>query len=314
MTMPTPAVDKLRLIFVPGMKPKPPPRVHRRALWDALLVGLERVDHQLATDFARHSEDFWLVSWTYLFYGVHRNFELDRPGIAALVAKPQPGQADVDEIESLARRISRWVRVVGDALPFLSRRLADPNTRLTMAEARRYLTDRAGIGREVRLMLKNQLADAWADGDAVLLIGHSLGSVIAYDTLWELSHEEPEAGQIDLFMTLGSPLATRFIRRRLQGVARRGRERYPTIVRRWINCSAKGELTAIHPALAPYFREMVKLGLIQSIEDRTGFYNHFRGERGVNVHKSYGYLMHPEVAGCIAAWLRSRRAASPAGA
>ncbi len=85
-------------------------------------------------------------------------------------------------------------------------------------------------------------------------------------------------------------------------------------MRRWINCSARGELTAIHPALAPYFREMVTLGLIQSIEDRTGFYNHFRGQRGLNVHKSYGYLMHPEVAGCIAAWLRSRRAASPAGA
>ena len=78
--------------------------------------------------------------------------------------------------------------------------------------------DRQGIGREVRLMLKNELADAWADGDDVLLIGHSLGSVIAYDTLWDLSHEEPEAGVVDLFMTLGSPLATRFIRHRLRGV------------------------------------------------------------------------------------------------
>jgi hypothetical protein len=304
--------DGLRLIFVPGMKPKPPPKVHRRALWDALLFGLQQVDPPLAESLAQRFDRFWLVSWTYLFYGEHRDFELDRPGIQAFKDQPVPGPVDIKEIESLARRIDRWVRIVGDALPFLSRQLADPDTRLTMSEARRYLSDRHGIGREVRLMLKNELEDAWAKGDRVLLLGHSLGSVIAYDTLWEMSHEEPVAGPIDLFMTLGSPLATRFIRHRLRGRDRSGKLRYPTIVKRWVNFSARGELTALHPALAPYFNEMVTLGLIESIKDQVEFFNHFRGGRGLNVHKSYGYLMHPEVAGCIARWLREAGSANPA--
>ncbi len=304
MTSPDPSAARVRIIFVPGMKPKPPPRIHRRALWEALLVGIERIDPGLAGSLSARFDCFWLVSWTYLFYAQHRDFELDRPGITALKANPEPSPADIREIESLARRIDRWVRILGDALPFLSRRLADPDTRLTMAEARRYLGDRHGIGREVRLMLKNELADAWAAGDRVLLAGHSLGSVIAYDTLWELSHEEPVAGPVDLFMTLGSPLATRFIRTRLRGAALQGRQRYPSIIRRWVNFSARGELTALHPSLAPYFKAMVSLGLIEAIEDRIDFYNHFRGSRGLNVHKSYGYLMHREVAGCIADWLR----------
>ena len=40
----------------------------------------------------------------------------------------------------------------------------------------------------MRAVLRSTLEAAWRDGDRVLLIGHSLGSVIAYDTLWELTH------------------------------------------------------------------------------------------------------------------------------
>ena len=295
--------ERFRLIYVPGMKPKPPPPVHRQALWDALLWGLKRVDPTLSESLKTQMKRFWIVSWTYLFYGVHRDFELDRPGIQALQTHPDPSPADIREIDSLARRIDRWVRIVGDTLPFLSRHLADEDTRLTMAEARRYLGDRQGIGREVRLMLKNELTDAWADGDRVMLIGHSLGSVIAYDTLWELSHEEPVAGRIDMFVTMGSPLATRFIRHRLRGYNRSGVQRYPTIIRRWRNFSARADLTALHPSLVPYFGKMLDLNLIESMEDRINVLNHFRGDHGLNVHKSYGYLMNPGVASCIVDWL-----------
>ena len=57
---------------------------------------------------------------------------------------------------------------------------------------------------------------------------------------------------------------------------------------------------------------MIALGLVDSIEDRTDFYNHFRGEHGLNVHKSYGYMMHREIAECIATWLRERLAVNRA--
>jgi len=48
---------------------------------------------------------------------------------------------------------------------------------------------------------------------------------------------------------------------------------------------------------------MLRLGLIQSIDDEPAIYNHFRGEFGLDVHKSYGYLNHAVVASRICRWL-----------
>jgi hypothetical protein len=108
---------------------------------------------------------------------------------------------------------------------------------------------------------------------------------------------------VDLFMTLGSPLATRFIRKSLRGVDREGPERFPGNIRRWVNFTAKGELMALRPQLRPHFAPMIDLDLVEDIEDHTELYNHFRGDIGLNVHKSYGYLAHRLVAERIGDWL-----------
>ena len=142
-----------------------------------------------------------------------------------------------------------------------------------------------------------------------MLIGHSLGSVIAYDTLWELSHgERRENGRISLFMTLGSPLASPMILKGVQGARLSGRERYPEIVDRWKNFSARGEITALHPRLGPYYGEMVELGSLEALQDCTGFYNHYRDRGRLDVHTSYGYLITRPGAESIAEWLRSANA------
>ena len=147
-----------------------------------------------------------------------------------------------------------------------------------------------------------------------MLVGHSLGSVVAYDTLWELSHSAPSPGRVDLFMTLGSPLASDFVWRKLHGVAEQGRRRYPTNVRRWLNFASLGDTTAFHRELEPYFRDMVALGLTEKIEDRTGFTNYFRGPQGLNPHDAYGYLAQAEVARAIGDWLLANGVArSPRG-
>ena len=45
------------------------------------------------------------------------------------------------------------------------------------------------------------------------------------------------------------------------------------------------------------------LGLLESFQDVTGFYNHFRGCDGLDVHMSYGYLINRVVAESVADWL-----------
>ena len=287
------------------MKPKPPREVHQRALCRTIVAGLSRVRPSLAQEFAADTACLTLVPWTYSFYRCHRDIELDRPGIDALLRNPEPTAEDIAEIDSIARKLARLLHVLGDASPWFARLVARPDMRLTMAEARSYLRNRKGVARKVRSMVKEPLLEAWRNGERVLLIGHSLGSVIAYDTLWELAHDDRHSGRVDLFMTLGSPLASRFINKRLRGAANRGRNRYPTNVRHWENFSARAEMTALRPELRPYFDEMLELGLLKSLNDHVGLYNHFRGDLGLNVHKSYGYLANSEVSERIASWLES---------
>lgn len=292
-----------RIIFVPGMKPKPLPEIHTHELCRCLTAGLAWARPEAARKFTAESSCLTLVPWTYRFYGSYRDIALDRPGIDAILREPEPSAEDLAEIESLARKISRWMRLLGDAMPLFGRIIARPEMRLTLTEARRYLNDADGIATQVRGMLKAALRQAWDAGEEVLLIGHSLGSVIAYDTLWELCHEDGVADRVDLYVSLGSPLASRLIRENLRGARRTGTERYPKNIRRWKNFAARGELTALRPRLEQYFGEMVELGLLESLEDTIDIYNPFRGDIGLNVHKSYGYLVNDAVAGAIGDWL-----------
>jgi hypothetical protein len=250
-----------------------------------------------------HIDSFVLVAWTYLFYGAHRDISVDLPGIERLLVQAEPTDADLRELASWPRRVTRLAHRIGDAVPWLGRRLAQPATRLLMHEANRYLKNRDGAGDQVRAKLREALDAAWADGAHVLLVGHSLGSVIAYDTLWELSRERGSGPCVSLFVTLGSPLGTHFVQRSLKGSHERGVARYPANVQRWINFTANGDTTALEPRLAPLFREMVTLGLVEALEDRVGFDNFFRGPAGLNAHDAYGYLAQRVVADALGEWL-----------
>jgi hypothetical protein len=130
----------------------------------------------------------------------------------------------------------------------------------------------------------------------VLLIGHSLGSVICYDTLWDLSRERGANPRVDLFMTLGSPLATHVIGQGLRGTNKRGADAYPCNIARWVNLTARADTTALQPRLQPRFREMLDLGLVGSIDDHVDLENCFRGASGLNTHEAYGYLFQRKLA------------------
>ena len=75
-------------------------------------------------------------------------------------------------------------------------------------------------------------------------------AVIGYDTLWELTHVDDESVPIELWLTMGSPLGQRYLKRRLLGCDRSGAGRYPGGIRRWVNLTAVGDMTAIDPVLA----------------------------------------------------------------
>lgn len=296
-------MTRARIIFIPGLNPKPPPDIYRQQLTRVLTASLRSARPRAAEWLAGHPEAFVPVAWTYLFYGAHRDVTVDLPGIERLLAQSGPSEQDLAELRSWRRRALRTLHRVGDAWPLLGRRLAPANTRRLMHEASRYLKNRDGVGVTVRNVLREMLEAAWRDGDSVLLIGHSLGSVIAYDTLWELTHVHRSRGEVSTFLTLGSPLATRFVQRSLQAAHAEGAARYPHNVRHWVNLSARGDMTALRPRLKPFFHEMLDLELCDAIEDFVDFDNYFRGAVGLNPHEAYGYLVQPLVAEVIGDWI-----------
>ena len=111
-------------------------------------------------------------------------------------------------------------------------------------------------------------------------------------------------GHINLMLTTGSPLGQHLIQRRLKGFAKEGVERYPGNIRRWTNIAAVGELTAIDMALKNDFGEMIRLGLVEDIEDLQ-IYNYYRMSGVLNVHAEYGYLVNEVTATTIRNWWRA---------
>ena len=115
------------------------------------------------------------------------------------------------------RRFARWLYHLGDRLPFLIPHIANEKTEVHLRDLRRYVRDDNGIAAHTRRMLKVPLRAAANGGHRVMLIAHSMGSVIAYDTLWELSQSERDPAHVDLLLTMGSPLGQRYIQKRIRG-------------------------------------------------------------------------------------------------
>lgn len=291
------------IIYVPGLLPKPQHGLHRKALLRCLLAGIRRVDAGVADRIEATKRSFDIVSWTYDFYGSHRDINIDRAAIKAVIEQPTANDRDIAEASSWSRRLTRWVYHLGDLLPFLIPHLTSERTEVHLRDLRRYMRDDNGIAGHTRQLLKLQLLAATGGQHPVLLMGHSMGSIIAYDSLWELSRSHDVSVAVDVLLTMGSPLGQRLIQEKIKGHELQGENRYPTNVRRWKNLVAVGDLTAVDPWLADDFSEMIALGLVDEIEDEE-LLNYFRLDGKLNVHAEYGYLVNAKTALIVADWWR----------
>ncbi|WP_405515344.1 hypothetical protein [Streptomyces canus] len=79
------------------------------------------------------------------------------------------------------------------------------------------------------------------DADTKVVIGHSLGCVVAYEALWERADAGQRKGP-ELLLTLGSPLGLHPVHRLLQ----RRPQGPPTGLRRWANFADPDDFVAAH--------------------------------------------------------------------
>jgi pimeloyl-ACP methyl ester carboxylesterase len=143
-----------------------------------------------------------------------------------------------------------------------------------------------GFARQVRSRLIERL-EGFRD-HRILLVAHSMGSVIAYDALRLLERDAPGL-RVEHLVTAGSPLGLAKVKLKIE--AECGVARVPNNIGRWTNLADGNDIVAVTGALAGDFVpsdtgvEVVDHRVVNDYRRPTGEPNH---------HKSYGYLRTPE--------------------
>lgn len=280
------------LLYVPGLMPKPAAAWHKEALARSLAAGLKAI----GADTAPAGEAFAIYAWTHAFYDEHRDFALDAAAVDRLVAAPAASDRASREARSLARRAKRALFRIGNAVPILIPCFANDQQRLHLRDFNRYARDDDGAATRIRQGLAALLREA--RDRPILLLGHSMGSVICWDTLWHLHNAQRIDVAVDLFLTMGSPLGQRYVQARLLFAKARDKGCMTPGIRRWVNLAAAGDLTSLDQRLADDFAPRFP-GSDLAIED-AGVSNAFRLDGVLEPHAEYGYLANPVTARIVA--------------
>jgi hypothetical protein len=168
--------------------------------------------------------------------------ELEVELLRAFAENTEDGQGGKGAAQGMLRRLER------------SRLLGDVPTKVVVwlvKQMHRYLTEE-----QLRGCVLGRVEAVVTPGTRVV-VGHSLGSVVAYEAL--CAHPEWE---IDTLITLGSPLGLGAIASRLRPPVNGGEEaRWPG-VRRWINIAAREDPIALVKELAPIYGKDVEDRLV----------------------------------------------------
>lgn len=298
-------MSKRHIVFVPGKNPKPEADHHKELIWRTIVEGIRRIEPDVSSELLKNESDFRFIDWNYLYYLEHDDINTHLPYVEDLFKRDGPSKEDIEKAQAWRNKLEMFIYNTVDSTPVLLRLLRG-ELKEAAEETNRYFDNDDQIASQIREKLKRELRPLLADGGKVMVIGHSMGSVITYDTLWALSQLEHLPGEVDMFLTLGSPLGMNYVQERLLGADNEGVRRYPTNIRNWVNVAADGDLIALDHKLAEGFGEMVALKMVDSFTDHCdGVYNYFHGPDGLNCHRSYGYLINSVVSRVIADWWKA---------
>ena len=141
-------------------------------------------------------------------------------------------------------------------------------------------------------------------GDKIMLIAHSMGSIIAYEALTQGAADVP----VDTFVTIGSPLGLPIIKSRI--AVDRDMDPLPAgmlqtpenILSHWYNLADMRDKIALDYTLKDDFQNNSRhIGPVDKF-----VYNDYAAEDEKNPHKSFGYLRTPEMAAIINNFLSDR--------
>lgn len=164
----------------------------------------------------------------------------------------------------------KWVRAILQTLD-KSKKLGDLSLDLFTRDVYVYLTNRV-VKRRIHEIVEPHLS-----GDPCVVVGHSLGSVVGYNVLLDHPHS------VVRYITVGSPLGVRAIKRRLESPLR-----MPPRTGSWHNAMDKDDIVSLHPLDDEHF------DIEPAVVNHTGVDNPTDNQHGI-----VGYLPDPWVARAI---------------
>lgn len=272
-----------RIIGIHGLNNKPPAAVLARWWRDAITEGLTRnlaiVHGQL---------DFELVYWA----DVRSTAPLaddPEPYVAADDAGPLPRHTA--SRSDTARELAQGALEKLTAIPRADRLVHEAMDAKTPDLRAYYTMD--DVRGTLRQRLRDALARAERERRRVMLIAHSMGSVIAFDVLSAMPRV-PGAMRIQQFVTVGSPLG-------LHEVKQQARNhdlaiKVPEAVEHWTNHADRRDRVAFDSRLATDYAANAS-GV--TITDALVVNGYATAHGIANPHKIYGYLRTPEMSELI---------------
>ena len=306
------------LLLVHGRDFKPPADVHMDLSIAALRSGIERDCPDLLDSFdAVNKRTAWygdLNAEILKARGKHYDEKLDigdrqhvLTTLREIKARKRFGIRQYDQLPGKSAIPEAVVDIAAPVAGAIG--LSGPMIKSVMKDFGPYFDRKSDYAMQVRARLKDRLCELMDRGDRIVLLSHGTGSVVAYDVLWQLSHD-PELKEkycdrkVELWMTLGAPLGDSSIRKRLLGAKEKAAKKFPLNVITWHNVAAEDDYTCHDNTLADDFKMMLQQRIISAVHDHRIFNLAVRYGKS-NPHSSIGYYIHPRTSKILADWLRA---------
>ncbi|CAO3439627.1 lipase/acyltransferase domain-containing protein [Azospirillum argentinense] len=277
------------IVGIHGRSPKPPLEEEKGWWRDALLEGLVRNEKRSQDNPIR----FELSYYADLFGAPLERENNAEPYQPASGNGPFPTYEEgwLDEVVKKALNVSDWTVEQVDKYYGFDGLLRTVLAR-TMRDLHEYYTNDAKRA-DVQQRLIDVL-DPLLGNDQVLLIAHSMGTIVAYDVLRRIGRQRPR-GTIKHFVTIGAPLGLPHVKLMVQ--SKYDLARTPSLVERWTNLSDRRDYVALDAHLSDDYAP--NSNGVHVFDDLVinGYTSPNTGK--ANPHKSYGYLRTPELSRLI---------------
>lgn len=300
------------LIAIHGLGNKPSPDLLSTWWVKAIHEGLSRIGKN------RNKVPFEMVYWADVIYPNPMNPEIQDVKDPLYLDEPYTAGASIvkEKKPTLKTIFFQYIEDQLDSL-FLNDDLSINFSSVTDKVLHYYFVDlekyfakdyialnnpKCSVKQEIRNRLYEVLRKY--HGYEILLISHSMGSIVAFDVLSKFSHKL----NINMFVTIGSPLGLPVVVNRIFSEQKMTnhhikRIHVPDGIRRyWYNLSDPEDKVAMDHTLADDFAENKKG--IKALDMLVTNDYEWNGEK--NPHKSYGYLRTAEMATIIDGFLASK--------